>query len=123
MVISVTGLIFILLIHFLADFCLQTSDQATQKSTNVHALFRHCLTYSLVWLVAGYCIFDNVYAGFIFFAITLPCHFITDFITSRLGKPLWESKNYHDGFVMVGADQVLHYIQLILTYIFISKLY
>jgi hypothetical protein len=60
--------------------------------------------------------------GLLFGAITFVAHFITDYATSRIGKPFWEKKDYHTGFVVVGADQVLHYLQLIYTYELLSTI-
>lgn len=106
-------LIFISLIHFLADFALQTHDQAINKSKSNRWLFYHVGVYSLIWLIAivayGYS-FDT---AFIFSSITLVAHFVTDWITSRIGKPFWEKNDYHNGFVVIGFDQLLHFIQLI----------
>lgn len=42
-----------------------------------------------------------------------------DYFTSRLNSKLWAQGRTHDFFVAVGFDQVLHYIQLILTYVLI----
>ena len=107
----------ILLIHFLADFGLQTHEQANKKGEgksfwNIY-LFRHVLTYTLVWFVWLICHCtdsEQVILGTVFVFVT---HYITDWITSRLSKPLFASENYHDGFVIIGADQVAHYLSLI----------
>ena len=113
----------ILLIHFLADFGLQTHHQATTKGEGMKVfnwgLFKHVLSYSLVWLVWLYCQFGlewSVLIGTVFIFIT---HYITDWITSRLSKPLFAEGNYHDGFVVVGADQLVHYITLFFIYTYI----
>jgi hypothetical protein len=106
----------ILLIHFLADFGLQTHDQATGKGKGWafinRDLFKHVLTYSLVWFVWLMCHYGFwatvLGTGFIFIT-----HYVTDWITSRLSKPLFETQDFHNGFVIVGADQVAHYITLI----------
>lgn len=111
-----TVLFYILLIHFLADFCLQTPDQARLKSTDIDELGKHVLSYSLTWFLASYIWFEAWHLSMMFALVTFILHFITDYVTSRIGKPYWEKKDYHTGFVVVGADQVLHYIQLILTY-------
>ena len=120
--IPVTILVYILIIHFLADFALQTNDQAFFKSTDIKHLQRHVLTYSLVWLLASYSLFGSVLLSISFASLTYAAHFITDYVTSRVGKSFWESKDYHTGFVVVGADQIAHYLQLIFTYLWIHSL-
>jgi hypothetical protein len=109
-----------MLIHFLADFSLQTNDQAVMKSTDHLHLQRHVLTYSLVWLVASYCLFESFFLALSFASLTYSAHYVTDYISSRVGKQFWDSKDYHTGFVVVGADQIAHHIQLIYTYEWLS---
>lgn len=106
--------IYMILIHYLADFGLQTHDQAINKSTSNLWLFRHVGVYSLIWLIATIPIF-GIYS-IIFALITFICHFITDYITSRIGKPFWEKQDLHNGFGVVGFDQMLHYLQLYYTF-------
>jgi hypothetical protein len=110
----------IVLIHFLADFALQTHDQAIGKGVGTHwfniDLLKHVLNYSLVWGVFILAVYNNFWIAIGFFIITFIAHYITDFITSRLSKPLFESKDFHNGFVVVGADQVAHYVQLYYTF-------
>jgi hypothetical protein len=120
--ISIGVIIFIMLVHFLADFCLQTTDQALLKSTDIKHLQRHVLTYSLVWFLGSYCLLGSWLLALSFASITYALHILTDYITSRIGKPFWESKDYHTGFVVVGADQVAHYLQLIYTYKILSEI-
>jgi hypothetical protein len=110
---EISVFIFILLIHFLADFGLQTHQQATLKNSDNKYLAYHVGVYSLIWLLAliSYGISFKEAAEFAVF--TFIFHFITDFVTSRIGNPFWEKNDYHNGFVVVGFDQVLHYIQLI----------
>lgn len=105
-----------LLVHWLADFALQTDKQATLKSTNITQLTFHVLTYSMVWFMAIWVYAGNI-EGALKFSLTTFCfHWITDFITSRIGKPYWDSKDYHNGFTIVGFDQILHYLQLYYTF-------
>lgn len=114
--ISITTVIMILLIHFLADFGLQTHDQAIAKSTDNKQLAYHVGVYSMVWLIAGINIFETFDKAMSFAMITFICHFLTDYVTSRIGKPFWEKKDLHNGFCVIGFDQVLHFTQLFLTY-------
>lgn len=113
---------FILLIHFLADFALQTHEQATKKSTSVFHLHQHVMTYSLTWLFSIWVWTTSIESAIIFWLITYLAHFATDFITSRTSKKYFDEQDYHNGFVVIGADQVLHYVQLILTFILINSL-
>ena len=113
--------LFILLIHFLADFALQTHDQSTNKSSSNKWLVYHVGVYSIVWLFASYVYFGSWALAGIFTAVTFCSHFITDWATSRIGKPFWDKQDLHNGFVVVGFDQVLHYIQLYYTFQFVLE--
>lgn len=108
--------LYTLLIHFLADFGLQTHEQATLKSSSNKWLFYHVGVYSLIWLIASFIFFGEFWDAMWFATVTFICHFITDWVTSRVGKPFWEKKDLHNGFAIVGFDQVLHYIQLYYTF-------
>lgn len=119
--ISFATLVFILLIHFLADFGLQTHEQATKKSTSTVWLTYHVAVYSLMWLFASFVYFVDLWTALVFTVVTFIFHWITDFITSRIGKPFWDKGDFHNGFVVVGFDQVLHYIQLVVTLLMLTK--
>lgn len=117
-------IILILLTHWIGDFILQTDVQAKNKSKSNRALFFHVLTYSIIWFGALTCyellnLIPNITKVFIFTGITFVCHFITDYFTSRLNTKLWEKGDVHNFFVSIGFDQILHYIQLILTFKYI----
>jgi len=109
-------LISFLLIHWLADFALQTHHQASTKWTNTDSLVKHVGTYSLVWFWASWFFLDSLLLAVFFSGITLLAHGVTDLITSKLAHDRFEEEDYHNGFVIVGADQILHYVQLLLTY-------
>lgn len=117
MIISISTVLYIILIHFLADFALQTHDQASKKSTSNVWLTYHVSTYSFVWLIAAYMLFESIKLSISFAIITFLTHYLVDYFTSRIGKPFWEKNDYHNGFVVVGADQVVHYICLFATYL------
>lgn len=119
--ISFSTLVFILLIHFLADFGLQTHEQATNKSTSLVWLSYHVGVYSLMWLLASFAYFGDIQLALEFSLITFFFHWITDFATSRIGKPFWEKQDLHNGFVVVGFDQVLHYLQLVATLLILTN--
>lgn len=112
----------ILINHFVADFLAQTDKQAKAKSSSNRALFMHVLTYSLIWFPSAMYLLDRSYILVpIFISITFCAHFITDYITSRLVKKQFDKQNFHNGFVFIGLDQMLHYLQLWFTFIWLSS--
>lgn len=121
---TLTEIFTILIIHWIADFWLQTDKQAKGKSKEWKPLLSHTASYSLVWLffwfISGIYHRWEVYNPFnmiiLFPLITFICHTITDYITSRENSKLWEQGKVHYFFVAIGFDQILHYIQLFLTY-------
>lgn len=139
---SLTVILTIIFVHWIADFVFQTDKQAKGKSKNWGDLLSHTVTYSLVWLFIGGCIYlqqfkpynpesneiMNIYwkhlipRGLLFVLITFICHTITDYFTSRLNSKLWAKGDVHNFFVSIGFDQVLHYTQLFLTYHFLTRL-
>lgn len=117
----------ILIIHWFADFVLQTDKQAKGKSKNWRFLLEHTFTYSITFfgLLSLLNPIFNVgltfHFGFYFFIITFIAHTITDYFTSRLNSKLWSEGKVHSFFVSVGFDQILHYVQLFLTYYLLVK--
>lgn len=131
----------IIIIHWLADFVLQTDKQAKGKSKNWSDLLSHTFTYSFVWLLIGGCIYLQQFKpynplhndsmkiywqywiprGLLFVLITFLIHTITDYFTSRLNSKLWSKGEVHSFFISVGFDQVLHYVQLFTTYYLLVK--
>lgn len=109
----------LLIAHWVGDFVFQTHWQATNKSKNWEALGRHVFNYSLTMTFAFmFCIFDKPnlleYAG-LFFWITFITHFITDAITSRMTSGLFIKGKYHEFFLVIGFDQLIHQFTLAAT--------
>lgn len=117
--INIYSLFLILLIHFFADFTLQTDDQSRLKSTSPLFLTYHVITYSLTWLVVVTIMYESLYLGLIFSIVTFIFHWVTEYVTSKMVKHFFENEDYHTGFIVIGADQFLHYTQLILLYLFL----
>jgi hypothetical protein len=121
---TLTEIFGIIIIHWFADFVLQTDKQAKGKSKEWKPLLSHTFTYSMIWVIIG-CIlylFNLTNINFALFGlITFIAHTVTDYFTSRLNTKLWAKGDVHNFFVSVGFDQVLHYIQLFLTYWYLVK--
>lgn len=126
----------ILLIHWFADFVLQTHKQSTNKSKSNYHLTMHVLTYTFFWSIccSTYVWFfyvintDGEYSMLphgnmlviLFPTITFVCHWITDYFTSRLNSYLYNKGDVHNFFVSIGFDQILHYVQLLITFQLLS---
>ena len=133
---TLTVILSIIFIHWVADFIFQAEEWATNKSKSNTALFKHVLTYSTIWVLPACVILGNlrpsettewyVYSTLLFFTLTFLCHFITDYITSRIVSKRFADKYYGSpipnfgAFTVIGFDQVLHYVQLFLTYHFLT---
>lgn len=124
-------IILILAIHWVADFLLQTDEEATNKSSSFKALLSHTTTYAIVWftllLIMG--VFGSAggplgasYAAFLmkFTFITFVSHTAIDYYTSKAHADLWKKEKRHEFFVSIGFDQLLHYIQLFATFILLK---
>lgn len=117
----------ILFVHWIADFVLQTDSQAKGKSKDMVCLLSHTFTYStifmlfcLIYVIATTPLTEHHFTSFEFVLkfslITLVCHTVQDYITSRINARLWEQKKVHDFFVSIGFDQFLHFAQLLITF-------
>lgn len=126
---SIIEILSIIFIHWVADFVLQTDEQAKGKSKNWWDLLSHTVVYSVTVMFAIEILllikYNNsievFFATFLFGFITFICHTITDYFTSRLNSRLWAKGDVHNFFVSVGFDQVLHYAQLFLTYYLLTR--
>ena len=112
----------ILFVHYLSDFVLQTDEQAKNKGIGKNLwnrpLFFHVLTYTISWSLFFLVLpidplFYNIYGWLLFVIFIGVPHYLIDWCTSRIGKPFWEKGDAHNGFCIVGFDQILHYICLL----------
>ena len=131
----------ILAVHTLADFFCQTNWQAVNKSKRIDALASHVITYTLVFMAFGWWSGWSYEQIKWFACITFYTHFLTDYVTSRLGRRVfpwipqtWKvTKNGtevgvyldYEGingrsrnrfFNFLGVDQLIHFFTLALTY-------
>lgn len=100
--------------HWIADFVCQTHWQASNKSKNNEALGRHVSTYMLVLTLPSIAIFGFWNAG-MFVLGNGVLHFITDYFTSRWSSRLYAKQDWHNFFVVIGGDQLIHQITLAAT--------
>lgn len=108
----------LLLVHWVADFVLQSHWQASNKSKNNEALAAHVLIYTGVLLVASLFIFGRTKEIALFTMFNGSLHFITDYFTSRWTSKLYAKQDWHNFFVVVGFDQMIHQFTLAGSMIF-----
>ena len=104
--ISISVLLKIVWIHFIADFLLQSTWMGINKSKDNKVLCLHALFYMFPFLCFG--------PKFAVLSGTL--HIVIDYFTSRITSKLWEKKKVHWFFVVIGMDQAIHMSLLFLTY-------
>ena len=91
--------------HFIADFVLQSDWMAINKSTRMVPLFVHISVYTSVMMIFGWK----------FALANGAAHLVTDFFTSRGSSFFYKRKQNHWFFVVIGFDQLVHQVTLILT--------
>lgn len=117
---TIIGLLFA---HWVGDFVLQSHYMSITKSKSIEVLGLHVLIWFLV-VTLGVFIFTPFQPYFaekclLFAGVNGVCHFATDAVTSRINSYLWADKQIHNFFVMIGFDQLIHQVTLILTFMLI----
>lgn len=106
--------------HWVADFIFQADEMAKGKSTYNFYLGSHVIVYSIIMLMITFPLsifvewitFEHVVVFAIFNGTV---HFFVDYVTSRLSKKQWERGNIHNFFVIIGADQLIHILTLLIS--------
>jgi hypothetical protein len=98
---------------------------AKGKSSCNWELTDHVLVYTagliaMVFATASY--YHNWAFVPVFVILNAVLHWLTDWITSRASSALWKDGKVHDFFVVIGADQLIHYLTLFGTFVWLSNL-
>lgn len=101
---SLGVLLFILLVHFIGDFILQSDWMALNKSKSSWALFLHSMVYMAFLLCATWPLFGCFWFGL----INGGAHGAIDAVTSKWTAWLWKRDQRHWFFVVIGLDQFIH---------------
>ena len=116
-------LIFVLLVHLVADFLCQTRWMAENKSKSIFALTTHVGAYTIatLLLVLPLVLFNvPMLSVCAFVAINAVLHWATDYVTSKTSSYFWEKEDRYKFFATIGFDQYIHQVCLILTtYVFL----
>jgi hypothetical protein len=123
---NVFDIIFLVVIHFICDFVLQSRQMAKNKSSSLKWLTVHVVTYATGFAILLALMSDLMVLGpmlITFVVINALLHFLTDFSTSRTTSFCYkqmkeqESDSWeHLFWIVIGLDQMFHIVTLILTY-------
>lgn len=112
-------------IHWIVDFYFQTPYMSMNKSKSNAALAMHVMVYA-IGLTAMMILNENYFISSVaiihWIVLNTIAHFFTDYVTSRATSALYEKKNYHDFFIVIGIDQFIHAVTLFGTFIWLSNL-
>jgi hypothetical protein len=103
-------------IHYIADFIVQTRWQAENKSSNLWALTKHVLTYTLCFLPL--LPFVDIVP---FMAFTGLAHWLTDYCTSRASTAAYKAANMRRFWAIIGGDQLIHIYCLMVAIVLYAK--
>lgn len=124
-------IIYILIAHFFGDFVMQSNEMAKGKATSIYWLTRHVFSYCKTFFVfsilyffililcGGKCDIGLAWLIILYIFINSILHWVTDYFTSKQVKKFFDKNDYHNGFIVIGIDQVIHMITLILSFYFI----
>lgn len=114
------AMLWIVWLHFLADFVLQSDKVSKAKSGSNRVLAFHVALYSVPFIpfAAAYMTPANAATWLL---VNVAAHFVTDYITSRMTSKLWKAGDVHNFFVVIGADQAIHMTTLFLTFAWLSQ--
>lgn len=137
---ELTVTIFVLFLHYIADFVCQSDRVAKAKSRSWPTLTEHVFIYTAV-LFGGMWIQQMIFAGgwyvdfiksstmwcILFALINGAAHFLIDAVTSRLSSYYYvreaiDRHARHNFWLVIGADQFLHTAILIYSLWNVSRL-
>ena len=104
---SLSLVIYLLALHFAADFVAQSDQMALNKSSSNYWLTVHVGIYAFI---LGLWTLSPLYG-----LVNGALHWMTDYFTSRWTARLWKAERRHDFFVAIGFDQLVHTVTLLVT--------
>lgn len=122
------SLILIFVLHFIGDFLLQPYWMKIKKSRQAKVMFLHILLYFSV-MVVGLSIFFKTPLAVLYGALNAIIHLVVDYASSRVisgssqdlivrdgPEPIYERVDMHIPILLLGIDQLIHNISLIVTW-------
>ena len=116
--ISIGSIVLILMFHFCGDFLAQTDWMAIHKSANWglnEAMSWHITSYALTFIV-GMMVTGLPGPVAWWIALNSVAHYATDAVTSNATSYLWKRNERHWFFAVIGLDQLIHVLTLLITW-------
>jgi len=117
---TVTVILLLVWIHFVADFVFQADKVAIAKSKDSAILTTHVAIYITPFIPFAWWFMADVYVAAMWLLVNFCAHWVTDYVSSRLTTRLYQSGERHWFFVVIGADQALHFTALFATFAWLS---
>lgn len=121
MTVEILPLFAIFVGHFFADFIFHTKWMIRKKAHSWIALQYHGLVYTLVITVFIFYTLHSAVQILLFSAITFVTHTLTDLISSKLTALTWKNGRRDLFFLVLGFDQMVHYVTMLGTLILIKQ--
>lgn len=121
LIIQILAIVFF---HWVADFLMQTHEMAINKSKSNYWLTKHIKSYMLGILPITFFLINfgaGILACLLWWGLNGALHWVTDYFTSRWTSKLWAKGDIDNFFVVIGFDQMIHYICLFTTYFIAIK--
>jgi len=109
------AILYIMFFHWWADFFCQTEWMAQNKSKRFLPLIIHALIYGAIMTFAIAWLDVRTMLILQWGLVNMLAHLITDGITSRITSFLWDQKQVRWFFVVIGFDQYIHFVTLLIT--------
>ena len=120
---SIMTIFLLLFIHYIADFICQPHEIASTKSHNIEAMLIHIIIYSLItFMFLMFTIPGDIFS--FVSVINYTCilglfHGLTDIVTSKFSKYLWNKGKVGDFFNLIGFDQLIHQTTILMLYYYV----
>jgi hypothetical protein len=112
--------------HWMFDFFFQTDEMAKGKAESNTILFKHVQVYTIglvLMAVTNISLFDsNVLMAASWVLWNAAAHYFTDYVTSRCTASLYKNKKMHAFFVVIGGDQLIHYLFLFGSFVYANQI-